>query len=96
MSSTDESTTPLPAKLREITTDALRYWEPRRLLYNAVLAAVVVVNFAAYWPASREIITPQSLVGCFVLAVLANACYCAAYIVDLFVQFSAFRPLWLR
>ncbi len=32
----------------------------------------------------------------FVLAVLANVCYCAAYIVDIFNQFTAFRSIWLR
>ena len=96
MISSDETSTPIPIKMRETTTDALRYWEPRRSLYNAVLATVVVGNFAMYSPASREIITARSLVGLFVLAISANACYCTAYIVDLYVQFSAFRPLWLR
>jgi len=32
------------ADLREIITDALRYWELRRLIYNALLAAIVIAN----------------------------------------------------
>jgi len=31
--------------LRESATDAIRYWERRRLAYNAVLAAVVGLVF---------------------------------------------------
>ena len=37
-----------------------------------------------------------SVVGFFVLAVLANLCYCAAYIADVFAQFSGFRLAWIR
>ena len=32
----------------------------------------------------------------FVLAVLANVAYCAAYLGDVFVQISGFREGWLR
>ncbi len=32
----------------------------------------------------------------FVLCVLANVAYCAAYIVDVLAQASGFRDLWLR
>jgi hypothetical protein len=32
----------------------------------------------------------------FVLAVLANVAYCAAYVVDIFAQHSGFQALWLR
>jgi hypothetical protein len=32
----------------------------------------------------------------FVLAVLANVCYCAAYAADIPMQYSAFRGVWRR
>jgi hypothetical protein len=32
----------------------------------------------------------------FLLAVVANVCYCAAYVVDIFVQLSSVRRLWLQ
>jgi hypothetical protein len=32
----------------------------------------------------------------FVLAVLANVCYCAAYLADVFVQVSGFREAWQK
>jgi hypothetical protein len=36
------------------------------------------------------------LLGFFFLAVLANVCYCAVYVVDLFVQFSGLRESWAK
>lgn len=87
---------PPRATLAEIVTDAIRYWEPRRILYNVVLASIVIGYFVAYWPASREAVKLESALGAFVLAVLANLCYCAAYLVDIFAQVSDFRKLWQR
>ena len=84
------------ASLREIITDALRYWEPRRLVYNVVLAAVVVAYFCAALPAARESLTVDSVLALFLLAVAANLCYCAAYVADVFAQLSGFRAAWRR
>jgi hypothetical protein len=83
-------------RFSEAASSALRYWEPRRLLYNAVLFAVVVAHFWEGWPASRAFLQRDMLLGFFVLAVLANVAYCAAYAVDLFVQFSGARSAWPR
>ena len=76
--------------------DALRYWEPRRIIYNAVLAAVVLGHFWARWPDSRASLSLDTLLGLFFLAVLANVCYCAVYVVDLFVQFSGLHEAWAK
>lgn len=86
----------LLARLRETITDAIRYWEPRRLVFNGVLACIVLGYFAADWPASRASVTLNGLLFLFILAVLANIAYCAAYLGDLFVQFSGFAEVWLR
>lgn len=83
-------------QLREILTDAIRYWEPRRIVYNFLLAAVVIIWIATTWPHFRPAFTWSALVALVVLAMLANLCYCAAYIVDLPVQLSSFRNLWRR
>jgi hypothetical protein len=80
----------------ESAANALRYWEPRRLVYNLALAAVVTIHFVAAWPASRAWLTRDALFGLFFLAVLANVAYCAAYAVDLFIQFSELRTVWPR
>jgi hypothetical protein len=78
-------------QLRDLTTDALRYWELRRVFYNALLAVIVLGHFAASWPASRSSVTFDGVLGLFLLAVLANVAYSAVYIADVFIQFSGFR-----
>lgn len=83
-------------RLRETITDALRFWEPLRVVYNLVLGAIVIVYFAMGWPASKATVTVNGVLFLFVLAVLANVAYCAAYLGDLFVQFSGFRAAWRR
>jgi hypothetical protein len=79
------------AQLRELVTDALRYWELRRLFYNALLGIIVLVHFVAAWPASRTELTSDSALGLFLLAVLANVAYSVVYVPDVFIQFSGFR-----
>lgn len=79
---------------RDAITDALGYWERRRPAYNLLLAAVVV---AVYWLApTRGAPRIDMLLQLFVLAVIANVLYCAAYVVDVAVQCSGFRAPWLR
>jgi hypothetical protein len=82
--------------LREWVTDAIRYWEPRRLIYNAVLAGVVLFYFARGYPASKATLTVNLALFVFLLAVLANVAYCAAYVPDVFAQLSGFRDLWRK
>jgi len=65
---------------------AVRFWEPRRLIYNLVLAAFVLAWLVGTWPHFRPAMT---LLGAFQLAIfalLANLCYCAAYIPEAIVQ----------
>ena len=65
--------------LREFATDAIKFWEPWRLLYNLTLAAVVVIYFAIGYPLSRSVLTLDFCLALFLLAVVANIAYCAAY-----------------
>ena len=81
---------------RELATDALRYWEWRRIIYNIILAAIVIWHFVVGWPHSKTVVTVNGVLFLFLLSVLANACYCAAYLGDVFVQFSGFREEWQR
>jgi len=83
-------------RFRELAAEAIKYWEPRRLVYNLVLAAVVVSYFALAWPKSEAFLSVNFALVLFLLAVVANVCYCAAYVVDMFVQLSSVRALWLR
>ena len=56
--------------------------------------AVVVAYFVAGYPASKPNLTTDSVLVLFLLAVVANVAYCAAYLVDIFAQMSGFRELW--
>jgi uncharacterized membrane protein len=81
---------------REFLSDSIRYWEPRRILYNCLLAAIVVIHFVQGLPFSKTTLHFNSLLLLFALAVLANVAYCAAYVPDVFAQMSGLRDSWLR
>ena len=83
-------------EIREILTDAIRYWERLRIAYNVVLAAIVVAVFLLQWPGSGAALSVDLVLTMFILAVLANVAYCAAYIVDLAAQYSDFSETWKR
>jgi hypothetical protein len=68
--------------------NAARFWEPRRVLYNAVLIAVALAWVIFSWPHFRPAFHPTSLAPLTALAVLANVCYSAAYLPDLAIQNS--------
>jgi hypothetical protein len=84
------------ADLREYATDAIKFWERWRLLYNLILAAIVITYFAIAYPLSKAVLTIDFCLGLFLLAVIANVAYCAAYIADIFAQASGFRDVWRR
>jgi hypothetical protein len=75
--------------VRSQFADAARFWEPRRLIYNAVLTATTVIWFVATWPHFRPALTLASLLPMLFLALLANVCYSAAYLVDVALQGSS-------
>jgi hypothetical protein len=89
---------PLPpsptAPIRAALADAARFWEPRRILYNLLLAAVVFAWFAHAWPNFREEFTLRGIIPLSVLALLANLLYCAAYFIDVPMQLTPFRAPW--
>jgi hypothetical protein len=81
---------------RDALSNAIRYWEPRRLVYNLVLLLVVAAAFVARLPESLHVMRVDIILALFILAVLANILYCAAYVPDIALQFSSFRSAWLR
>ena len=82
--------------VRGVFTDAVRFWEPRRFVYNVLLAAVVLVWLTATWPHFRPMLRLQSLLLLVILGLIANLCYCAAYLVDIPMQSSPFGNIWKR
>lgn len=81
---------------RDSVTAAIRYWEPRRLIYNLVLAGIVLIYFGLNYAASRSKISLDFALLLFLLAVLANVAYCAAYPVDIFISASGYREQWVK
>jgi hypothetical protein len=85
-----------PSAFRLTLTEALRFWEPRRILYNLVLVALAGVWVVRTWPHFRPAVVAPHLPEVFVLAGLANLCYCAAYLVEFALQDSSGRDTWRR
>jgi hypothetical protein len=81
---------------RESLTSAIRYWEPRREVYNVVLAIIVLIYFGINYPATKSLVSIDSVLFLFLLVVLANVAYCSAYMVDVFVSASSYRDQWQK
>jgi hypothetical protein len=81
--------------MKDIITDSIRYWEPRRVAFNAVLALVVAGSFFHHQPSLATLTWPP-VIGLLLAAVLANGLYCAAYAADLWFQLSDYQAAWRR
>lgn len=81
---------------REVLSNALVYWEKRRLLYNTVLFVIVVVMFLIGQPTVAGLINFSGMMTLLVLAVAANILYSFAYLPDIMLQLSDYRETWLR
>jgi len=82
--------------LRPYLVDAIHFWEVRRIFYNLALAAAALFWLIATWPHFRPAFTLVYLPPLTFLALLANACYCAAYLVDIPMQTSTLSIVWKR
>lgn len=83
-------------QLKGLMRDAGRYWEPRRLIYNGVLLAVVVLWAVITWPHFRPAMTWTALGALCVLAVIANVCFSTAYLVEMLFPGAGPRRVWKR
>ena len=83
-------------RVREALSDSIKYWETRRIVDNVILALIVLGYFVVNWPRSQAAVSLEGVLAVFVLAVLANICYCTAYVADVFVQLSGFRDTWRK
>jgi hypothetical protein len=75
---------------------ATRFWEPRRLIYNIVLTATAVFWLIKDWTHFLPAMKCSTLEAVTVLALLANLCYCAAYLTDLAIQQLVPNIAWNR
>jgi hypothetical protein len=85
-----------PGGLGDLFFDAARFWEPRRLVYNSLLIVVAVVWLVATWPHFRDALKLSLLLVMAVLALLANICYCAAYLLDIPIRSTVLCAVWNR
>ena len=73
--------------------DAVRWWEWRRITYNAVLTALFVALTIRTWPRLQPELGPDKIRPLFVLALLANLCYSFAYLLDPLLSASPDRRI---
>jgi hypothetical protein len=71
---------------RENFLEAVRFWEPRRLIYNLLLLAVTVTWVLATWPHFRPAMNLTAALQISVLGLLANVCYSVAYVAEIALQ----------
>jgi len=83
-------------RLPESFNAALRFWEPRRLIYNLVLTGFVLAWLLGTWPHFRPVMTLEGALQLAFFALLANLCYSAAYLAELILQPLAPSARWLR
>ena len=89
-------TTSDPARPDFSFAEAARFWERQRIWYNAVLCLFVVLWVIFTWPHFRPALTWIALGKMLVLALLANLCYCAGYVAELFMQPLFSQAYWRR
>jgi hypothetical protein len=87
---------PAGGEFRGLVKDAVRYWEVRRVIYNAALAAVCAAWVLATWPHFRPAFAWWALPPMAFLALVANVCYSGAYLVDIPMQQSALASIWKK
>lgn len=76
-----------------------RFWEPMRVLYNFVLAAFTIL--LSYRELAEAVAEPSyRVVGLIVVigffCLLANLCYCVAYVPDVILQMTPLAKAWPR
>lgn len=80
----------VPGGIRE----ASRFWERGRLWYSAVLFVIVLLWVVLTWPHFRPAINWADLGRMTILGLLANVCYCAAYVAEFFIQGALPAKYW--
>ena len=81
---------------REPLADAIHFWERGRIVYNAILAIIILGWIILTWPHFNIPLTPQPLLFLVFFAAMANLFYTAVYLVDIPLQHSSFKTVWRR
>jgi hypothetical protein len=81
---------------REPLSNAIRYWERGRIIYNLVLVTIVLAWVVITWPHFSEAPRLQALLFLVIFAAMANLTYTAVYMVDIPMQLTPFKAAWRR
>jgi hypothetical protein len=73
-----------------------RFWELGRIPYNALLFIVATGWLVFTWPHFRPSLSLRAMPPAFVLALIANLCYTAAYLADIPLLYSPAGTTWRR
>lgn len=82
--------------MKSIPSDAIHYWEPRRVWYNFILALIFIGWIVLTWPHFSQAPTSEGIVFLVFYFVMANLSYSAVYIIDVPMQYSPLRGMWVR
>jgi hypothetical protein len=84
------------ASIRECFTNAVGYWEPRRLVFNLLAAACAIAahGMKGWWTFKlfRWIYAFWAFGLCFAM----NCLYSTAYVPDMIMQLSDYRAVWIK
>ncbi len=87
---------PTMTRFGDISKDAVRFWELRRIIYNFVLLIIAVLTFTVAASGSQRWYSQPALRAFMHAALWANLLYCTAYGLELLFQFSRWREEWNR
>ena len=76
--------------------EAARFWELGRLWYTTILSVLVLLWVVLTWPHFRPALNWADLGRMTILGLLANVCYCAAYVAEFFIQGALPAKFWRR
>jgi len=83
-------------KIKDIITDSIKFWESGRLIYNGVLVLIVIGYFCTSVIQGKPVFFIEYFISLLIMALIANILFCTAYIIDIFVQVSAFQTIWRK
>ncbi|MDG1896859.1 MAG: hypothetical protein P8J37_18290 [Fuerstiella sp.] len=85
-----------PVNIQSHVSEAISYWERKRIVYNIVLACLVLTC----WGEDMLLGGPAQSLGngivLLTLAGIANVLYCFAYPVDFAFQITPLKAVWQR
>ncbi len=75
----------------QVITSSIRFWERMRIVYNLILLGITFYHGYKDLGGCCGWSWDRLAVGLFILGVIANVLYCAAYIPDILIQLSDYR-----